>query len=70
MLVDEDEKAQRRQVRIGARLPGVVEIMDGLAAGERVITHGNDKVRPGQPVTIKALDDGSRPLREMLESAP
>lgn len=70
MLVDHDERAQRRQVRIGARLPGVVEITDGLAAGERIITHGNDKVRPGQPVTITSLDDGARPLREMLESAP
>ena len=43
--------------------------MDGLVAGDRVITHGNDKVRPDQKVTIQAVDDGSQSLREMLESS-
>ena len=47
-------KAERRQVRIGTRRPGEVEIVEGLAAGDRVITHGSDKVRPGQAVRIQA----------------
>ena len=68
VVIGADDKAERRPVSIGTRQPGLVEITDGLAAGERVITHGNDKVRPGQPVTVKALDDGTRDLREMLES--
>ena len=68
MVVGEGEKAERRQVRIGARRPGEVEIVEGLAAGERVVTHGHDKVRPGQSVLVRALDDGSQGLREMLES--
>ena len=69
MVLAEGNTAERRQVRIGARRPGEVEILEGLAAGEKVITHGNDKVRPGQEVAVRALDDGSRSLREMLEPA-
>jgi len=69
VVIGTDEKAERRPVTIGTRLPGFVEITGGLAAGDRVITHGNDKARPGQPVTIKALDDGSRKLQDMLESS-
>ncbi|MEJ2310020.1 MAG: efflux RND transporter periplasmic adaptor subunit [Gammaproteobacteria bacterium] len=69
VVIDADDKAERRPVSIGARLPGFVEITAGLTAGERVITHGNDKARPGQPVTVKALDDGSRELRDMLETS-
>ncbi len=56
MLLEDMETVERRQVQIGARRPGEVEIVVGLAAGDRVITHGNDKVRPGQKVTIQAMD--------------
>jgi len=68
MMVGDGDVAERRQVRIGARRLGEVEIVDGLAAGDRVITHGNDKARPGQQIAIKAVDDGTKSLREMLES--
>jgi membrane fusion protein (multidrug efflux system) len=69
MRIAEGDVAERRQVRIGARRPGEVEIVDGLAAGDLVITHGNDKVRPGQPVRVTAVDDGGTPLQELLETA-
>lgn len=68
LVVGEGDKAEERQVAIGSRRPGVVEVTSGLTLGERVITHGNDKVRPGQGVRILAVDDGTRTLREMLES--
>lgn len=68
MVIVDGDKVQRTPVSIGARLPGVVEIRGGLTAGDLVITHGNDKVRPGQQVTI-SIDDGSRPLRDMLGPA-
>jgi membrane fusion protein (multidrug efflux system) len=47
-----------------------VEILDGLATGEKVITHGGDRVRPGQSVAIRAVEDGSTDLQELLETAP
>lgn len=72
LLVEEanENKVQRREVKIGSRRPGEVEILEGLAAGDKVITDGALKVRPGQAVTVRALDDGNRPLHELLESKP
>ncbi len=64
------QKAMKREIRIGSRRPGEVEVLEGLQAGERVISHGTLKVRPGQPVTISAVDDGTRPLAEILRTLP
>ena len=69
LVVGAGDKVEERRVLIGARRPGTVEVTTGLAAGERVITHGTDKVRPGQVVRVLAVDDGTRSLREILEAA-
>lgn len=45
-----DGKVSRREVRIGARRPGSVEVLAGLTAGERVIVEGTQKVRDGAMV--------------------
>jgi membrane fusion protein (multidrug efflux system) len=45
-----DGRASRREVRIGGRRPGTVEIIAGLKAGERVIVEGTQKVRDGAAV--------------------
>ena len=50
VFVVEGGKAVRREVHIGARRPGSVEILDGLRVGERVIVEGTVKVRDGGPV--------------------
>lgn len=63
--VGEGERAERVQVRLGARRRGEAEIVAGLRAGDRVVTHGNDKAKPGQPLAV-TLDDGHRPLKELL----
>ncbi|QVL49878.1 MAG: efflux RND transporter periplasmic adaptor subunit [Thiocapsa sp.] len=54
---DEGLSSERRQVRIGTRKPGLVEVREGLAQGDRVIVHGHLKVRPGQPVEIPGTHD-------------
>jgi membrane fusion protein (multidrug efflux system) len=41
---------QRREVRIGARRPGSVEVLAGLNAGERVVVEGTQKIRDGATV--------------------
>lgn len=46
-----DNKVQRRPLKIGARQNGMVEVADGIRAGELVVTRGVQKVRDGQPVT-------------------
>jgi membrane fusion protein (multidrug efflux system) len=68
VITDRDGEliAEQRSVSVGLRRPGEVEVTDGLNPGERVITHGADKARPDQPLEIMAMDDGSRPLSELL----
>jgi membrane fusion protein (multidrug efflux system) len=68
VLVIDGDTARQRDVTVGARFPGKAEILSGLAANEQVITHGALKVRPGQPVRVIALDDGSQPLEVLLKS--
>ena len=50
MFVVADGKASRREVRIGGRRPGTVEITAGLTAGERVVVEGTQKIRDGASV--------------------
>lgn len=49
-IVGHDEKVTRTPVQLGARQPGVVEITDGLAIGERIVTEGIIKLRPGMQI--------------------
>lgn len=43
---------ERRSVRLGASLDDAVEVVSGVAAGERVVTRGGFAVRPGDPVRV------------------
>ena len=63
-----DNTAERREIAIGTRRPGVVEVTDGLTAGEQVITDGTLKVRPGSTVSVRAIDDGTTSLHQLLET--
>ena len=45
---------ERRKIAIGERLAGAVEVLSGLNAGDKVVTHGLQKVRPGQKVKVLA----------------
>jgi len=51
-VVGPDNVVERRLVETGRRRPGEVEIREGLEAGERVITEGTQKARPGQRVVV------------------
>ncbi len=50
VFVVQDAKASKREVSIGRRKAGRVEIVSGLRAGERVIIEGTQKVRDGGAV--------------------
>jgi membrane fusion protein (multidrug efflux system) len=52
LFVVEDGRAVRREVRIGRRQPGKVEVVDGLQSGDQVIVEGTQKVREGAPVRL------------------
>jgi len=47
-----DGKAQEVRVRLGARKVGEVEVLDGVAAGDLVVTEGNHRLRPGAAVAV------------------
>ena len=52
LFVIEDGRAVRREVHIGRRQPGRVEVVAGLKAGEQVIVEGTQKVREGGAVRV------------------
>lgn len=59
-LVKEDGEGfivERRQIQIGERLAGAVEVKSGLIEGDKVITHGLQKVRAGVRVKILAEEE-------------
>jgi membrane fusion protein (multidrug efflux system) len=43
-------KAERRQVVLGVRTPGVVEIREGIQAGDQVVVGGSERLTPGAEV--------------------
>jgi membrane fusion protein (multidrug efflux system) len=69
-IVSVDNTVEKREVTIGGRRPGQVEVLEGLTSSDRVITHGHSRATPGRAVTISAVDDGSLTLPELLRSLP
>ena len=50
VFVINDGVAAKREVKIGRRTPGSVEIVAGITAGERVVTEGTQSIRDGSQV--------------------
>ena len=55
-IVSEDSTVEQREIKIGRRRPGIVEVLDGLNVGEPVITLGTHRVRRGQMVDVQNKD--------------
>jgi membrane fusion protein (multidrug efflux system) len=53
-MATDDDRVQRRQVEIGRRRFGIVEIVAGLEIGDRVVTDGVGRVREGGEIRVKA----------------
>lgn len=51
ILVDDEQKAKRTPVRVGAESGEFVSILDGLKPGDRVVTMSSMPIRDGQSVT-------------------
>jgi membrane fusion protein (multidrug efflux system) len=56
-----DGKADRREVTLGVRAPGFVEVLSGVRAGELVVVGGAQRLVPGAPVAPKIVERGARP---------
>jgi len=64
---DGKDTVEKQQVKIGLRLPGYVEVLDGLSEGDQVVTHGNSKVQPGDALDVMAIDDGSVDISDIIK---
>ena len=64
---DGKDTVEKRDVDIGIRMPGYVEILSGLSAGEYVVTHGNSRVGPGDSLDVLAVDDGSVDIATIIK---
>lgn len=62
-----DGKAQRREVTIGVRRAGQVEITKGIAAGEQVVVGGVLQLAEGAPVRTTVVD---QPKAETVAAVP
>ncbi len=51
-----DGRAQLRQVQIGQRVPGSIEIVDGLRAGEALVVAGVQQLSDGRAVREERID--------------
>jgi membrane fusion protein (multidrug efflux system) len=53
-----DQHAERRPVRLGKRIAGTVEVLEGLAAGEPVVRAGTQRLRDGAEVRLPDEAEG------------
>jgi membrane fusion protein (multidrug efflux system) len=51
LTVGTDDKAVQRRIQLGQSTPTIASVIGGLAAGDRVIVEGLQRVRPGQAVS-------------------
>lgn len=49
---DDKLTARAQRIRVGRRLGSSVEVLEGLASGDRVVTHGNEGLTDGQVVRL------------------
>jgi membrane fusion protein (multidrug efflux system) len=61
VFVVENGQATRREVKLGKRRPGEVEVVEGLKEGERVVVEGTQNLRDGGPVREQANSAQAEP---------
>lgn len=59
VFVVNNNRVERREVTLNQRLPGEVEVIQGLKAGDTVIARGTQRVRHGQTVNPRPLQPTS-----------
>ena len=61
MVVDAQNVAQWRQVKLGASVNGLRVVAEGLAEGERIVVGGLQRVRPGAKLAPKPVPMDAKP---------
>jgi membrane fusion protein, multidrug efflux system len=60
-VVDAEGRAQRRNITLGRSSAETAVVESGVSVGDRVITEGIQRVRPGQPVNAAPAGTPARP---------
>lgn len=55
-VVNGNAIAEQREVQIGQRQVGQVEVLDGLILGEQVVVEGTLRLKPNTPVKVMAAN--------------
>lgn len=50
-VVEAGDKVRQVEIIPGQRLPGLVEVVSGLKAGDEIVTQGSQKLRTGVVIT-------------------
>ncbi|MBO6633944.1 efflux RND transporter periplasmic adaptor subunit [Parvibaculum sp.] len=67
VFLAENDVAIRREVEIGARRPGDVEILSGVREGDLVVTHGTMRLRDGQAINIVKEQKADRTIGRLID---
>ena len=62
-------KANRRQVELGVRTPGFVEVTKGVNPGEQVVVGGLELLAPGAPVMPRVVERGPKSAAPVAPAA-
>ena len=65
---DESLRLEQREVSIGERRHGEVEILEGIESGDLVVVHGLQMARDGQKVRLLGVVDSDTSIRALLEA--
>ena len=70
LVIDEadENRLERREVRVGERRTGQAEILEGLEADELVVSHGVQRAREGDRVRLLGIASEENSIREILEA--
>jgi multidrug efflux system membrane fusion protein len=70
MVIGADNKAEYREVTLGAAADGLRIVTSGLKPGERIVVNGLQRVRPGAVVTPQLVPMDVKPDAQARRGAP
>lgn len=71
MLIEQRDgttRLARRELTIGERRNGEVEVLEGLAANDLIVVHGLQLARDGQEASVIGITDDETGIRALLEA--
>lgn len=69
VFLAEGDRAQGQAVTLGQRRNGWVEISKGLKRGQRVIVHGQSKLRSGSMIAPRGHYDGNKSIADLIKQS-